>query len=544
MRNLARLGGTCVAAISAMVISGGGVATAGTTAPALTGPGLSAGPLAKTPPPDFAAGASAGTISGTGVKQQCDISYLRYGACYDYAGASQAATNQGATVSFPVQSPNVAWNNTDYGHSLMEMAVFNRTSTGIDEDTAEVGWTVQDVPSGKAPVPHLFVYHFVNTKGTCYNACGFVKTSKTIVPGMALKPGTNVTWSIRNIDSKWTFYFNGTEFGYIPDSAYKGTFGNASIVNVYGEIAGTGKTPACNQMGNTLYGSQPGAATIGDFQLYGASTPAGLRPYQPTDPAAWNSTHSANTFRVGGPGDCLGMAGTVPSGTSGYTVVGQDTSAYPFAAGQNPWSRPSAQPAPQVPGAGQIVGVATDPATGGYWMTDDQGDVYPVNAPSYGDLNGTQTPAPIVGITAFKSGYLLVTASGAVYGFHAPSYGGVTTSSPIVGIAAFKSGYLLAAANGSVYPVHTRGYGSAVGKKLASPITGIAADGQGYLLVSERGDVYAFHTANLGSLRGTPIPERIMGITPVGRGYVLTGAFGEVYAFHTRLNGSVTNEGF
>jgi hypothetical protein len=546
MENLARFGGTCIAAISAVIISGGGVAAATTATAAASVPAgvaVSAGPVAKTPPPDFAA-VSPGEQPGTAAKQQCDIGYLRYGACYDYAGASQATANQGASVSFPVETANVAWNNTDYGHTLMEMAVFNRTSTGIDEDTAEVGWTVQDVPAGKAPVPHLFVYHFVNTKGTCYNGCGFVKTSKTIVPGMALKPGTSVTWAIRNTGGKWTFYFNGTEFGYIPDSAYDGTFGQASIVNVYGEIAGVGKTPACNQMGDSLFGSQSDAATIGGFQLYGASTPAGLLPYQPTDPAAWNSTHTSNTFRVGGPGDCLAMAGTVPSGSGGYTVVGQDTSQYAFTAGENPWSRPSSQPAPQDPGAGQIVGVATDPATGGYWMTDDQGDVYAVNAPSFGDLNGTQTPAPIVGITAFKSGYLLVTASGKVYGFHTPSYGGVTPSAPIVGIAAFKTGYLLAAADGTVYPVHTSGYGSESGKKLASPITGIAADGAGYLLVSARGNVYAFHTASRGSLRGTQVPEPIIGITPVGAGYVLTGAFGEVYPFGTRLDGSVTNEGF
>jgi hypothetical protein len=556
MGNLARLGTACVTAVSTLIISGSCVAAGAATVPGQpVAPARSAGTAAaawpaglaaKTPPPDFSATAPRRSAAAPGASavQQCDIGYLRYGACYDYAGASQTAVNQGATVSFPVESPNLAWDNTDYGHTLMEMAVFNRTATGIDEDTAEVGWTIQDVPPGKPPVPQLFVYHFVNTKGTCYNGCGFVSTSKTIVPGMALKPGTSVTWSIRNTGGKWTFYFNGTEFGYIPDSAYDGTFGHASIVNVYAEIAGVGTKPGCTQMGNSLFGTQPDAATIGGFRLYGATAQPRLQPYSPTDPAAWNSTATTNTFRVGGPGDCKLMAGTVPVGPGGYTVVGQDSSQYPFTMGENPWARPKTQPAPQDPGAGQIVGVATDPATGGYWMTDDQGDVYAVNAPSYGGLNGVQTPAPIVGITAFKSGYLLVTAKGNVYSFHAPSYGGVTFSSPVVGIAGTATGYLIAAADGAVRCVHAPGYGSEAGRTLPSPITGIAADGHGYLLVSSRGDVYSFHTPYRGSLRGTEIPEPIIGITPVGRGYLLTDAFGEVYPFGTRFNGSVTNEGF
>jgi hypothetical protein len=536
MSTLARLGGTGIAAIIAIIISGGAAAGASPSA------GL-AGTAVKTMPPVFAAGDRGGSGPGAAAKQQCDVAYLRYGACYDYAGTSQVVASQGASVSFPVESANLAWNNVD-GHSLMEMAVFNQTASGVIKDTAEVGWIVQGWQSGQAPVPQLFVYHFVNTKDTCYNGCGFVRTSKTIVPGMTLKPGTNATWSIRNIDGKWTFYFDKTKFGYIPDSAYHGTFGHGSTVDVYGEIAGSGTTPACNQMGNSLFGTQSRGAGIGGFQLYGASVPAGLQLFQPTDPAAWNSAATASTFRVGGPGDCLAMAGTVPRRGGGYTVVGRNTAAYAFAAGQSPWLRPSAAPARQVKGAGQIVGVAADPATGGYWMTDSHGDVYAVNAPSYGGLTGTRKHSPVAGITAFKSGYLLVTTSGQVYAFHAPSYGGAKSSSPIVGITGYQSGYLLAAADGTVYPVHTTGHGSVRSGALRSPITGIAADGHGYLLVSARGNVYAFDTPSRGSLAGTEVPEPILGITPIGDGYVLTGAFGEVYSFGTRLDGSVTNEGF
>jgi hypothetical protein len=426
----------------------------------------------------------------------------------------------------------------------MEMAVFNRTAAGIDQDTAEVGWTVDPSPSGQPPVPHLFVYHFVNTAGTCYNGYGFVSTSTKIVPGMALTPEMNVTWSIRNIGGNWTFFFNGTEFGYIPDSAYDGTFNQASMVNVYGEIAGGGTTPTCSGMGNGLYGSQAGAATISDFHLNDAATDAQLLPYWPTDPAAWNSTLVSNGFRIGGPGDCKPVAGTVATANGGYTVVGQDTSAYPFTEGQNPWARPTTPPAPQEAGAGQIVRVASDPATGGYWMTDDQGDVYAVNAPSYAGLNGTQTAAPVVGITAFQSGYLLVTANGNVYSFNASTYGDLGStrlSSPVVAITAFRSGYLLATANGKVYAFNAPRYGGP--RSVRSRVTGIAADGNGYLLVDSAGGVYPVHTTSRGSLRGKPIPKPIIAITATGGGYVLTDTIGNVYAFGTPFDGSVTNEG-
>jgi hypothetical protein len=298
-----------------------------------------------------------------------------------------------------------------------------------------------------------------------------------------------------------------------------------------------------------LRGRQPDREQRGrGLRLFDATAAADLQPYSPTDPAAWSSMSTPGTFRVGGPGDCKPMAATVATGT-GYTVVGQNTAVYPFTLGQDVWARPKTPPAPLDPVSGQIVGATSDPAsTGGYWMTDNQGDVYPVNAPNYGGLNGVQTPAPITGITAFKSGYLLVDGNGDVYNFHAPSYGGITSSSPVAGISGIKDGYLIATADGTVYGVvragghtHVTAYGPAT---IPAPITGIAADGNGFLLVDSAGDVDAVDTGYHGSLHGTEIPEPIIGITATSTGYLLTSAFGEVYAFGTAFDGSVTNEGF
>lgn len=481
--------------------------------------------------------------SVAGDAQECDIAYQRYGACYDYAGASATLANQGAKVSFPVSAPTLA---IDGYHTLMEMAVFNRTPAGIDQDTAEIGWTVDSQTSGQPPTPHLFIYHFVNTKGTCYNACGFVSTSKTIKPGMALTPDENVTWKIRNIDKRWTFFFNGTKIGYIPDSAYDGTFGHADKVNVYGEIAGAGDTPGCSQMGNGLFGHQAGSDTIAGLHLFGAAGQSGLTAYYPTDTSAWDSSATSAGLQLGGPGNCKPMAGTVVNSDGGYTVVGADTAAYPFPAGQSPWTRPATPPGPQVTsGTGSIVGVARDPATGGYWMTDNQGNVSAIDAPAYGGLNGVQTAGPIVGITAYKSGYLLVDSQGNVYPFNAPDHGGLggqPMSAPVVGIAGTATGYLIADANGTVYAIHTTLPGGTP-SGLTAPVTGIAADGSGYLLVDSAGDVAAVGTPYRGSLGGQSIPEPIISVTPSGAGYLLTDLIGNVYPFDAPFSGSVTNEG-
>ena len=45
-----------------------------------------------------------------------------------------------------------------------------------------------------------------------------------------------------------------------------------------------------------------------------------------------------------------------------------------------------------------IVGVAPDPATGGYWLVASDGGVFSFNAPFFGSLGGKHLDAPMVGM--------------------------------------------------------------------------------------------------------------------------------------------------
>ncbi|HEX5798310.1 MAG TPA: neprosin family prolyl endopeptidase, partial [Candidatus Saccharimonadales bacterium] len=91
---------------------------------------------------------------------------------YYYAGGSQAVVASGASATFSQASPEVNNSATSHNHSLIEMAV--QSANG--NQTVEVGWNVDPIMYGDSK-PHLFVFHWIDGEGTCYDACGFVQVS-------------------------------------------------------------------------------------------------------------------------------------------------------------------------------------------------------------------------------------------------------------------------------------------------------------------------------------------------------------------------------
>jgi len=129
--------------------------------------------------------------------------------------------------------------------------------------------------------------------------------------------------------------------------------------------------------------------------------------------------------------------------------------------------------------ASGIAGIAADGP--GFQLVSGKGAVTSYNAPGYGSHTGT-LKAPVVGIAVNPAtgGYLLATSAGNVYSFHAPFYGseaGKSLPGPVTGIVADGAGYLLAGRDGSVYSFNAPFYGSAAGKKLPAPVVGITAAG-------------------------------------------------------------------
>ncbi|MHB8343885.1 MAG: SpoIID/LytB domain-containing protein [Ferrimicrobium sp.] len=153
--------------------------------------------------------------------------------------------------------------------------------------------------------------------------------------------------------------------------------------------------------------------------------------------------------------------------------------------------------------------------------------------------------APIVGIasTPGGGGYWMVAADGGVFNFGDAGFfgstGGQYLASPVVGIASTPDGrgYWLVQANGGVIPFgDAQGYGSLVGLRLNKPVVGIVAtaDGRGYWMVAADGGVFNFGDAGFyGSLGGSRISSPAISLIPGpnGDGYSVALADGQIVGF-------------
>ncbi|PYC79498.1 DUF239 domain-containing protein [Streptomyces tateyamensis] len=220
-----------------------------------------------------------------------------YGACFSYVTGRQQTTATGAAVTMQVADPaNVAAD----GHSLQELALQSAGGTASG-NTVEIGWTVDPQVNGDYR-PHLFVFHWINGQPTDYNT-GFVQTSGTARPGMALTPGSPVRLAWWNSNGNWWAYLNGSPIGYFPGSDWNGAFGTAQIISAFGEVAADGQT-SCTQMGDGTFGSRSGSSWISGYQLYGSADQPRFT-VTASDPTSYNfGAVGATSFRLGGPGGC------------------------------------------------------------------------------------------------------------------------------------------------------------------------------------------------------------------------------------------------
>lgn len=216
-----------------------------------------------------------------------------HGACFNYVSGSQNVSGTGAQITMTVGGPEV--DTRDYNsHTLMELAVQNGSYSNV-----EVGWMVDRRTFGDTR-PHLFVYHWVNGKTSCYNGCGWRPVGGGVQAGQALTPGGYMTVGISNHGGDWWISYNGQWIGSFPGSLWSNTFPSFNRVQAFGEVASTSGT-TCSDMGTGRWGSQSGAY-ISNFTLEGANA----RPYLTvgsTDPSLYNQGASTGTsFTLGGPG--------------------------------------------------------------------------------------------------------------------------------------------------------------------------------------------------------------------------------------------------
>ncbi|MGH9103933.1 MAG: hypothetical protein ACRDYD_13275, partial [Acidimicrobiales bacterium] len=198
-----------------------------------------------------------------------------------------------------------------------------------------------------------------------------------------------------------------------------------------------------------------------------------------------------------------------------------------------------------------IVGVATDQATGGYWLVASDGGVFAFNAPFYGSAGGIHLNKPIVGISATHNGdgYRLVASDGGVFDYgNAPFYGsagGIHLNKPVVGMATDQAtgGYWLVASDGGVFSYNASFHGSAGGIHLNKPVVGMAStlQGDGYQLFASDGGVFAYGEAQFhGSAGGIHLNKPVVAgaaSTPTG-GYWLVASDGGIFAYGASFYGS------
>jgi hypothetical protein len=178
-----------------------------------------------------------------------------------------------------------------------------------------------------------------------------------------------------------------------------------------------------------------------------------------------------------------------------------------------------------------IVGMALDPATGGYWLVAADGGIFSFGAPFYGSTGAIHLNQPVVGMVSTPSGhgYWLVAADGGVFTFGDAKYygsmGGTRLNQPVVGIAAASSGrgYWLVASDGGVFTFGDAPFlGSTGALRLNKPITSMAStgDGGGYWLVASDGGIFTFGDAPyLGSTGSYPGPAPIVSIATTENGF-------------------------
>ncbi len=206
-----------------------------------------------------------------------------------------------------------------------------------------------------------------------------------------------------------------------------------------------------------------------------------------------------------------------------------------------------------------VVGMATTPTGGGYWMTAADGGVFAYgDAGFYGSTGNIHLNQPIVGMAATSSGqgYWFVAADGGVFaygdaGFYG-SMGAKPLNQPIVGMAATPDdkGYWLVAADGGVFAFGDAAfYGSTGNIHLNKPIVGMTSttDGKGYWFVASDGGVFAYGDAGFhGSAGATPLNEPITGMlsTSDDGGYLLVASDGGVFNYgDAPFEGSLGGQG-
>jgi hypothetical protein len=215
-----------------------------------------------------------------------------------YAAASQSESADGAYANLVIGKPYLA--DGDY-HTLAEISV----QSADGQQIVEVGWNVDRTVNGDSD-PHLFVYHWVDRKESCYNACGWQQYSSTIKPGDTLPVGYSKRFGIMHYNNAWWVVYDTEWIGYFPDDLWDGRYTRSGLQQFFGEVAASTTKP-CTDMGTGVSPSNDNAARVGsiaeiDGGYVDTNVNLNIRGIGGVYPAP--IPLSTRTFRYGGGGAC------------------------------------------------------------------------------------------------------------------------------------------------------------------------------------------------------------------------------------------------
>jgi len=220
-------------------------------------------------------------------------------AGYHYVYGYQYATALGGDAYFSQHTPFLS---SSDNHTLAETA--SESSDG--RQIVEIGWTVDRGLNGDSN-PHLFVFSWVNGNPNCYNGCGYVQYSNTFRPGQAVAgDGSVYLYAIEYYQGNWWLYSQNQWLGYFPGTLWSNqgvNFSQVGLVQWFGEVSSGGGSGT--QMGNGIYGSNSGSATITNASFITSVTTATAAnlSVNATDPSCYNSgVINTSAFGFGGPG--------------------------------------------------------------------------------------------------------------------------------------------------------------------------------------------------------------------------------------------------
>ncbi len=206
-----------------------------------------------------------------------------------------------------------------------------------------------------------------------------------------------------------------------------------------------------------------------------------------------------------------------------------------------------------------VVGMATTPLDGGYWLVAGDGGVFSFgDAAFYGSTGNLRLNKPVLGMAATPDGkgYWFVASDGGIFSYGDAQFHGSTGSlhlnKPIVGMAATPDGkgYWLVASDGGIFSFgDAQFHGSTGSLHLNKPIVGMAAtpDGNGYWLVASDGGIFSFGDAGFhGSAGSIHLSSPIVGMaaSASGNGYWIAAADGGVFSYgDAPFNGSLGGTG-